>query len=261
MRKNLASLSDTVGTHHVPAWHGGILPLQVIAFDPASFGAHAFAEHRIACPPSIARSVPKRQAEFFYGRMAARRALEPFGMGAYDVGTGNAREPLWPAGIMGSITHNRHYAAAAALDIAANRGLGIGIDIEAIVAPDHEQTLLASVVAPAELAYLRSLSNELPFDLLLTMVFSAKESFFKASFNTVGRFFDFDAITLLRIDPQGRTLWFEIGAALAPQLPASAVCQVHYTMIDASTVCTSCNLPAAPDQARSNLRMNALRAG
>lgn len=37
----------------------------------------------------------------------------------------------------------------------------------------------------------------------LSMVFLAKESFFKASFNTVGYFFDFDAITLTRIDPFG----------------------------------------------------------
>lgn len=243
---NPANLSEAVCTHHVPAWHGGALPLQVIAFDAAGFRAEAFAEYRIACPPSIARSVPKRQAEFFYGRMAARRALDAFDMGAYDVGTGKWREPLWPAGIMGSITHNRHYAAALVLDIGANLGLGIGIDIEAIIAPELEEALLSSVIAPAELVYLRSLGTRLPFGLLLSMVFSAKESFFKASFNTVGRYFDFDAITLLRIDPQRCTLWFKIDAALAPQLPAGVVCKIHYTMIDASTVCTSCNLPPAP---------------
>ena len=240
----LTCLSESASVHLMPAWNGSALPLHVIAFDVASFKTSAFAEHGITCPPSIARSVPKRQAEYFHGRLAARRALGAFGLSAYEIGTGNSREPLWPAGIMGGITHNRHYAAAVVLDMAANGGLGIGIDIESAATPADEQALLASVVAPAEQAYLRSIDVQLPFNLLLSMVFSAKESFFKASFNTVGRFFDFDAITLLRIDAQRRVLWFQIVDTLAPSLPAGAVHEIHYTMINADTVCTSCNLPA-----------------
>ncbi|NRR30670.1 4'-phosphopantetheinyl transferase superfamily protein [Oxalobacteraceae bacterium] len=166
-------------------------PACLIAFDSAGFVPAAFQDQGIDCPASIARSVRKRQAEFFHGRLAARHAMAAQQIAPAAIAIGASREPLWPDGVIGSITHNNHIAAAVAL----RRGpwSGVGIDIETVVQADMQGALLTSVVTPAELAFLRALDTSLPFEMLLTMVFSAKESLFKGAFASVGSYFDFSA--------------------------------------------------------------------
>lgn len=111
-------------------------PLYALAFDAARFQPQAFAAAAIACPDSIARSVRKRQAEFLFGRLAARlalgAALGPVQAQA-EIAIGTAREPCWPAGSLGSISHGDGCAAAVAL--AAGQHQGIGIDLERLLAP------------------------------------------------------------------------------------------------------------------------------
>ena len=58
------------------------------AFDDANFSRHA-----IHCPESIARSVLKRRAEYFYGRLCAQRVLGAAGYSDVQVLTGASREP------------------------------------------------------------------------------------------------------------------------------------------------------------------------
>jgi 4'-phosphopantetheinyl transferase EntD len=230
----------------MPTWNGGVMLLHVIKFDRDSFTMQAYDSYQIACPPAITRSVMKRQAEFFFGRLAARYALDPFGLGQLEVPSGKFREPLWPPGIIGSISHNQRFAVAVVVDQSKNAGLGVGIDIESIVTPEMEEVLLDTVVSSGELDYLRSLTALLPLNVLLSLVFSAKESFFKASFNTVGRYFDFDAIELSHIDTKRQSIWFFIRKPLSCQLTVGALRQVYYMMIDDVTICTGCNLPNLP---------------
>src|SRR5687768_8755666 len=58
------------------------LPLKImqIAFDAASFDSAWFADAGLAFPAEIQRSVNKRQAEFFYGRLCSAAALERLGI-------------------------------------------------------------------------------------------------------------------------------------------------------------------------------------
>jgi hypothetical protein len=60
----------------------------------------------------LRNSVPKRQAEFVAGRICAREALTGWGHDNVVVGIGAHREPIWPQGLLGSITHCADYAAA-----------------------------------------------------------------------------------------------------------------------------------------------------
>src|SRR5450830_253804 len=75
---------------------------------------------------SIAGAVPARIAEFAAGRHCAHQALQAFGVAA-DVPLlrGPRREPLWPAGLVGSITHTAGYCAAVVAPASACAGLGI----------------------------------------------------------------------------------------------------------------------------------------
>lgn len=225
-------------------WNGGTQPVVMLRFDRDQFDPALFARHGIVRPAAIAASVMQRQAEYFHGRLAARMALAPLGLANHDVGTGAFREPVWPAGVFGSISHNGQLAVAAAAGQDGNGGIGIGIDIESIQPVAGRATLEDQVMSGRELAYLHSLDSPWPLATLMTLVFSAKESFFKASFRTVGRYFDFDALEVQRLDIAAKLITFRIVAELTPELPARALRVVRFTLVDATTVFTACDLPS-----------------
>lgn len=207
-------------------------------FQAASFDPAAFARARIACPAQVAGAVRKRQAEYFHGRLCAQAALRAAGhAGALAVGTGPMREPVWPHGLVGSITHDATLAAAVVVPGTLCRG--IGIDIEQPV-PASFGALHSMVLAPAEQALLAVLAQRagLAEGVLLTLVFSAKESFFKATCAAVGRYFGFDALALGGIDPVRAELAFTVTAGLCADWPAGAPVRIGYACAPHGRVAT-----------------------
>lgn len=157
----------------------------VAALDGPPIGVDIFeAEERLLSD----RVSPARAAEFRLGRHVAHLALQQLGLEARPILRGPGREPIWPEGVVGSITHtgDRAIAAVALVEEAG----GIGIDLEdstrsfpalesQITVPD-EATLLARMEKPAR-------------DAMVIETFSAKESIYKAFYPRVRRFFGFDA--------------------------------------------------------------------
>lgn len=207
-------------------------------FDERHFDISYFAAAELSCPASIARSVRKRQAEFFYGRACARAALSNIGLGGHEVAIGAHREPIWPAGVVGSITHCRTMAAAIALR--AHTCSGAGIDIEEVIVDSSTRSaILDNIISVRELAYLRQHDLGLSFDVLLTLVFSAKESFYKGAYGSVGRFFGFDAIELARFDPVMQSIEFEVREALSEDFRPGDVVRTSFRIVDDKYVCTT----------------------
>lgn len=214
-------LTDAAGTRTLT------LAVHLIEFNAATFESGAFARAAIALPADVARSVRKRQAEYFHGRLAARLALAAAGLPVTDVGKGANREPLWPAGALGSITHNSRRAAAVALP--AGTWHGVGIDIESPASRETQDSLAALAVDAAELALLAAHEQLLPREALLPLVFSAKESFYKAAYGAVGRFFDFSAVRVRAIGPG--TLDFVVAEPLCAQWPVGAAVRAHWRLL------------------------------
>lgn len=236
-------------TAAVVAPGGCAIEVHLLALAPDGFSLQRFAEEGIALPQNIARSVAARRMEYFYGRLAARHALAPLGLAHVQIGTGNMREPLWPDGVRGSISHNRRFAAAAALP--AGDGRAVGLDLESVAGAAVRAALIRTAVSPAELAYLASLHAPYSFDCLLTLVFSAKESFFKAAFPEVGRYFDFDAVALRAFDFDAGSMRFDVREPLCAGLGPGASRLIHFVMIDADTVLTCCSWTARSTAGRS----------
>ncbi|MYB39354.1 MAG: 4'-phosphopantetheinyl transferase superfamily protein [Gammaproteobacteria bacterium] len=72
-------------------------------------------------------AVASRRAEYSTGRFLARRALGRLGIDTSSI-LAEDRRPIWPAGVVGSITHSRHYALAAVCP--RSHFAGLGIDLE-----------------------------------------------------------------------------------------------------------------------------------
>jgi len=117
------------------------------------------------------------------GRECARRALEALGADQVPIGKGPRGEPLWPAGIAGSITHCPGYTAAAVAWAEDVKGLGIDAEVLTPLAP----AVVEVVCTPAERRMLRALADE-QWPLV---VFSAKESVFKAWYPLTGQWLEY----------------------------------------------------------------------
>lgn len=123
----------------------------------------------------VAGAGDKRRRDVALGRACARLALQQLGFAPVAIGRAPDGRPLWPDGVVGSITHTQGYAAA----LVARRDdwAGLGIDAEAVEAVDtplwkrlfdaREQAVLAAL---PEARRVRA----------ATLLFCAKEATFKA---------------------------------------------------------------------------------
>jgi 4'-phosphopantetheinyl transferase EntD len=148
----------------------------------------------------VGRAVEKRREEFATGRACARAALERLGHQPAPILSGERGEPLWPEGVVGSITHCDGYRAAA---VAPSSELcSIGIDAEPH-APLPEG-LLGDIAWEEELPHLSDLSRLDPAVHWDRLLFSAKESVYKAWFPLAQRWLGFEDARL-RLNPASRT--------------------------------------------------------
>ncbi len=211
--------------------------LACVQFAPTAIDAGRFRAAGIECPAHIASAVPKRQAEFFHGRLCAQTAMRLLRQDAPQVGIGRMREPLWPADLIGSITHAADMAAA--LVLPASLGYdGVGIDIETVLSDDGAREVRAVVANDGESRYLATFDEALGPNVPLTLLFSAKESFFKAVHGAVRRYFNFDALELERIDLSTLSMHFRVREDLGPGLRPGARCVVHFRLLDATHAAT-----------------------
>jgi 4'-phosphopantetheinyl transferase EntD len=137
------------------------------------------------------RTVATRRAAFVAGRTASHAALTDLGCDVTSILSGPMREPLWPPGIVGSLSH----AGDVALALAAPRedAGGVGVDIEELrPAPE----LWDQVPLPAERTWLAGLADQVDRDRMMLALFSAKEAVYKAFFPRVGHYFGFQAAAL-----------------------------------------------------------------
>ncbi|MFD5901075.1 4'-phosphopantetheinyl transferase [Streptomyces microflavus] len=141
----------------------------------------------------IARSVAKRRNDFATARACARRAMGPLGLEPVAVLHGKRGMPLWPDGIVGSLTHCDGYRAAALARAADVLSLGVDAEPHAPL-PEGVGEL---VVRPSERErFAGSRAGEaggIHWDRLL---FSAKESVFKTWYPLTLTELDFDEADL-----------------------------------------------------------------
>lgn len=140
----------------------------------------------------IARAVARRRREFTTARGCARDALAALGIAPMPILRGERGMPTWPAGVVGSITHCTAYRSAV---VARSSDLAsIGIDAEPD-APLPDGVLVQIAVADDQPGLESLRDTAVAADRLL---FSAKESIYKAWYPLARRWLGFEdvAVTL-----------------------------------------------------------------
>ncbi|MGW7488396.1 4'-phosphopantetheinyl transferase family protein [Streptomyces sp. NPDC054786] len=149
----------------------------------------------------VSDAVPQRQKEFGTVRGCARSALAELGIAPAPLLPGPGREPQWPPGIVGAMTHCAGYRAAAVARSADVRT--VGLDAEPHL-PVNDPGVVDLITLPEERAQLRRLAAAQPDICWDRLLFSAKESVYKAWYPLTHRWLDFEE-ALLTLDPSNAT--------------------------------------------------------
>jgi 4'-phosphopantetheinyl transferase EntD len=161
----------------------------------------------------VSKAVPKRIHEFAAGRACARAALSDLGYTSAALLMSADRAPLWPAGATGSITHTGNFCAAVVAPTRQIRALGLDAEPEQSVKPD----LWRRICTPEELALLQA-QDEQSAQAAATLIFSAKEAFYKSQYTLTQEWLGFADLNVT-IEADGFTVQATRSLRIAAQLP------------------------------------------
>ena len=168
---------------------GDVVTAETVGDDPDAYLLPA-EEHMVA------KAVHKRRREVTNARSCARRALAELGRPPVAILRGDKGQPLWPDGVVGSITHTTDYYAAAVAHAGKVRSIGVDAEVHGVL----PEGVLRHIAFGPELDWLAARpAGPVHWDRLL---FSAKESVYKAWFPLTGRWLGFEEAELT-LDPAG----------------------------------------------------------
>jgi len=138
---------------------------------------------------------PRRRREFAWGRHHAREALRHLGLTSLPILRRADRAPIWPSGIVGSISHSS--CNCGAIVGRSSNLLAMGLDIE-----DTEPLgvdLLPIICTPAEMDRREWAGSRFGSKL----IFATKEAVYKAYAPATGEFLEFHDVMVRTNDENG----------------------------------------------------------
>ena len=164
----------------------------------------------------------KRKQEFLLGRRCASQLLAERNV-YQPVGVNQDRSPFWPEGTVGSISHSDRWTIASVASAKDIRSLGV--DTELVMQIEGAQLIVSDVATAGEI----QLVEDQGFDAVsaLTLIFSAKESFYKCWYPITKRFLEFHDVAVVSVTASHLKL--RRGAASQAE---EADLTVHYHLSD-----------------------------
>lgn len=181
----------------------------------------------LTLPDNLTNAIYKRRLEFLAGRYCARQALQQMGICPEEtLKISQSKAPKWPAGVVGSITHTKNYAAAVVGKV--TNWSGLGIDSEVIV-DASKPSLIRHVCNDDEFEHLAK-KHDICAEELFTLIFSAKESLFKALNPVVKKFFGFKTAFITALQPNEGRFRIRLHTTLSPKFSEGFECDGFYTI-------------------------------
>jgi phosphopantetheine--protein transferase-like protein len=161
----------------------------------------------------VARAVEKRRREFAAGRACAREALAALGSAAAPILHDDVSAPVWPAGIIGALSHSYTWAGAA---LARRSDLaGLGLDIETV--ERVTMSISRKVLTETEAAFMERLPDS-ERKHYLALAFSIKESVYKCLAPLVAASLNFSDACIRVID--AASVEVRMGSRISRLMPA-----------------------------------------
>ncbi|MXX63152.1 MAG: 4'-phosphopantetheinyl transferase superfamily protein [Holophagales bacterium] len=150
-------------------------------------------------PGTLESAIDKRRREYLAGRISGGYALRQLlGPDASEgeIAGDDDDVPRWPEGVVGSISHGAGFGFAAVA--AADRYRGLGVDVERVVSTEQAGRLGARVLNEREMSLRQGSAGVVSEAEMFTLVFSAKESAYKALFPRYRQVLGFSDVELER---------------------------------------------------------------
>jgi 4'-phosphopantetheinyl transferase EntD len=189
----------------------------------------------------VATSVDRRRNEFAAVRACARRAMAALGLPPAPVLRGHRGMPLWPEGTVGSMTHCDGYRAAVLARASEVRA--VGIDAEPNEPLPSGVWELISVASERARVPVGAGGPAIHWDRLL---FSAKESVFKAWFPLTRTELDFDEADVTFHAEPGTATQGTFTADLSLSAPGMPRSYEGKWLVDGGFAVTALVLPVSP---------------
>jgi len=182
--------------------------------------------------PFVKKAVEKRRREFSAGRTCARQALRELGCADAPIVHNQSGAPLWPPGIVGSITHSKTHAAAAVAE--SSRARGLGIDMETV--SRVSQTIAGKILTIPEKKHLQQ-QDPAQQQRLLALFFSAKEAIYKCLHPLIQCRIGFED-ALIECEPDQCSIKISLCPRIQSALPGVEHLHGRYCYFD-DTVCAA----------------------
>ncbi|MBM6549493.1 4'-phosphopantetheinyl transferase family protein [Marinomonas ostreistagni] len=148
---------------------------------------------------------PVRRSSFLAGRAAVKQWQKVFAETSFIVPKAVDGSPHWPDGWLGSISHCTDEAIAVLYfqreDIQPKALLGLGVDVEYLSQAKQLKATEDLLCVASERLLIRDQGYDLESELLV--LFSIKESIYKAIYPSLRRFVDFLEVEVILLNSQG----------------------------------------------------------
>lgn len=149
----------------------------------------------------IGSAVERRRIDFAGARACAREAMSRLGVPAGPILRGGRGMPVWPPGLVGTLTHTDGLRAAALASTGRVRSLGLDVEQHAPLVAG----VLEAISLPEEAAWVRVARAEVADVAWDALLFTAKEATYKAWFPLTHRWLGFGDAQITLVPDGGPT--------------------------------------------------------
>lgn len=202
-------------------------PLLAIGrFDASRYHDELCEQWCLPLPPRLQKAVKKRRAEYLASRVLARQIMARLGHSGFILHNAADRSPLWPAGIQASLSHSDSVVVVAA----TSRSLCVGVDVEQKMTAGTAHETAGMLMCAAEKAYLHTLP--LDFSLAATLLFSLKESIYKALWPQLHQPMDFHQAELIQMDLASQCATLQLTHRFSETFKEGCLLQAEFLLQD-----------------------------
>lgn len=164
---------------------------------------HLHIDQRLEHPLKIAQARVERKNEYLCGRVLAQAVLNHhFGLDQL-ITCMHEHLPIWPSHVLGSISHSQNKLIVAL----SNNAVYLGIDIEHWVTSEFAQESAHLILTPSEFNLWKGKAAEFfDFARYVSLIFSVKESLYKAVYLSAKQYIDFLEASIDDINFENQTL-------------------------------------------------------
>ncbi|MGD9425371.1 4'-phosphopantetheinyl transferase family protein [Pantoea sp. NSTU24] len=196
--------------------------LAIGCFDPQHYRDALAEAWGIRLPERLQRAVVKRRAEYLASRLLVRAVMAEFGIADFILTNAPDRSPRWPEGIQASLSHT-----TGTLVVAATRqNLAIGVDVERWMAENTAHETAGYLMNAREQQLLRTLP--VSFNAAATLLFSLKESLYKALWPQLHQPMEFTDAALVTVDWSQQRALLRLTRTFSTDFPAGTTLQATF---------------------------------